>query len=378
MSPLDSYERRSWGLGIVLSNNHGQSSASKNSDKPETYGQKQAEGPVSSFFHRVSTGIAAFMTTEIKEPGRSKTQLEDILESYYLSQGRPVPDWVYYPPPDPAAKTEDASVVIDKVPAYKPASTRQSLKEGQSLKGSESETEQSKTKHSSSTSGALKSFTRLNIARLARTTQFTLGANSSSTSTGARAGEANRGSVHDSGFNSPVLSPDSTAGSVPPIDVHIVDSGNTSPGSTQLYGSSISIEHEATGSSDKPPNLVQRSLTMDRWRRKDKQRMGSPISLASLMPDSKDEAGVSQTEGNVQKQSPPDSLGLGRPQLTSSKSDPFKQASRSVRSKFSVRLGHRSDSNKDISVDATEQIRTKHTIPGKMKRLFRRRSSHEQ
>ncbi|KAJ2833146.1 hypothetical protein GGI24_000954 [Coemansia furcata] len=340
MSAFDGYEGRSRNLGIVLNNSHG-----KSGYKPaEAYEQREAGGAIYSFFHKVTSGITTFMTTEIDEPSYSKTQLEDILESYYLSQGRPVPDWVYHPPADPPAR--DTDVVINQVPAYKPASTRLSVKE------SESETEPSKTKHSSSTSGALRSFGRLNISRLTRTTQFTLGPNSSSTSTAICPVPEDRQSAHDSGFDSPVSPTDS----VPPIDVHIVDSGNTSPGSMQESG----MSSEESPGLDATPNFVQRSLTLDRWRRKDK-----PISLASLMPSDKDEPRSADMANNPGFGSPD---ARGRPPLTSSTSDPFQKAS--LRSMFSVRLGHRAESSTEA------KPRAKHAIPGKvMKRLFRRRSS---
>ncbi|KAJ2024307.1 hypothetical protein H4218_001262 [Coemansia sp. IMI 209128] len=352
MSPIDGYERRSWGLGIVLSNSHGQKSAGNQGGAiPEPLEQKQAGGSLYSLFHRVSTGIATFLTTEVEKP--SKTPMEDILESYYLSQGREVPDWVYYPPPDPTAP--DTSVV-DGVPAYK--SMRPSVKE------SEPESEM-KTKYSSSASGgALRSFARLNISRLTRTTQFTLGNHSSSTSNAVESGTAN---IHDSGFNSPARSP---SGPPPNVDVHIVESGNTSPGSLHKSESAEALTQEE--SSGKTPNLIQRSLTLDRWRRKDQQRMGSPISMASLMGKKSEET---SKETSTQSSKPCKLLGLDsppatldRPPLTSSVSEPFKP--RPLRSKFSVRLGHKNAME--------QQAKTKHMIPDRVKRLFKRHSSYEQ
>ncbi|KAJ2445733.1 hypothetical protein GGF42_005899 [Coemansia sp. RSA 2424] len=520
MSPLNGRERRSLGLGIVLSNNGGAQYSSQahsgpagSQQIPNASGDASMSG-VYSFFHKLSSGIASFMTTEIDETGdidgiggpqksKHKTQLEDMLESYYLSQGRPVPDWVHCPPPDPPANAEESrdasSVVIDKVPAYTSASSQIGFKDE-----GDSEAERcskAKSKHSSSTSGALRSFAKLNISRLARA-QFSLGgANSSSTSTGGTAaaymgtgdgssrgttrdiasgrpnnqmhqtmsdtgvGQASRSreilaaqarSAHDSGFNSPMLSPRGGVEAFgPAVDVHIVDSGNTTPGSMRQYSSAatpgagtsspslqtpldgeLSLARRSSGNispNAKTPSLVKRSLTLDRWRRKDnssnKNRMGPPISLASLMPGNKDgqmtesrvlngsriaTPGPSNTASKPIPPLPPlslghdtpDSLGLGQPQLTSSKSEPVKpEPSRPARSKFSVRLRHRPESSKQYQETTATQLRppidalvgageqeqyigaragtssSKHIIPGtgKVKRLFsRRRSSHEQ
>ncbi|KAJ2781125.1 hypothetical protein H4R18_003067 [Coemansia javaensis] len=58
-----------------------------------------------SLVMRVLGGITAFMSTT--DDGQSadtlhhKSRVEDMLESYYLSQGREVPSWVYDPPDDP-------------------------------------------------------------------------------------------------------------------------------------------------------------------------------------------------------------------------------------------------------------------------------------
>ncbi|KAJ2909042.1 hypothetical protein GGI21_002282 [Coemansia aciculifera] len=173
------------------------------------------------------------------------------------------------------------------------------------------------------------------------------------------------------------------------------DSGNISPGA-------------------KSPNLIKRSLTLDRWRRKDnnnvkKSQASSPISLASLMPNSSSNK-VDSTPGPSSTLLKPnhqpslsfdtsDSLGLGKPQLTASKSEPFKPDSSnpSVRSKFSVKLRHRPGLSKrgkaatqqlpePPSVDdlvgagraAADTSTSKHVIPGagKVKRLFSRRKSN--
>ncbi|KAJ2741603.1 hypothetical protein GGI20_005075 [Coemansia sp. BCRC 34301] len=391
------------------------------------------------------------MTTEVDEAGsgglqaaKRKTQLEDMLEAYYLSHGRPVPDWVHCPPPDPPANVEEvsreaSSVVVGKMPAYKSASSLASLREG------DSEAERcskAKSKNSSSTSGALKSFTRLNISRLARA-QFSLGGggvNSSPASTGGPAldiagdqvlytaadpGQALRGrevpvaeqarDAHDSGFNSPMLSPreGATGHYVPAIDVRIVDSGNTTPESMRPLnsvatpgisssmqtplGSDLAMAKQANGSASpcaKSPNLIKRSLTLDRWRHRDvgskKNRMGSPISLASLMPGNNDgQASEAKPTPPSLSFDTPDLLGLRRPQLMPSKSEPFKpEPSRAARPKFSVRLRHRPEPSKRENetmptlADAGTRgdASAKHTIPGagKVKRLFRRRSSHDQ
>ncbi|KAJ2736539.1 hypothetical protein IW152_000714 [Coemansia sp. BCRC 34962] len=303
------------------------------------------------------------MTTEAEKP--SKTPMEDMLESYYLSQGREVPSWVYFPPPDPTAP--DASVV-DGVPAYKAAKLN--------IRESEPESEV-KVKHSSSANGgALKSFARLNISRLARTTQLTLGGHSSSTSNAVESGAANPRSVHDSGFNSPVVSPPS---SVPKVDVHIVESGSTSPASLRVSGSAEALPQQVVESNGKTPNLIQRSLAMDRWRRKGQQRMGSPISLASLMGGKSEEASkvmptqASKPSNILGFDSLPPQIILEKPSLTSSISEPFKP--RPLRSKFSVRLGHKTEPSKNM---IEQQAKTKHMIPDRVKRLFKRHSSYEQ
>ncbi|KAJ1990069.1 hypothetical protein GGI04_006019, partial [Coemansia thaxteri] len=138
---------------------------------------------------------------------------------------------------------------------------------------------------------------------------------SASSLTSHRQTPAQASSAHDSGFNSPA--PDlNVASVVPPVIVHVTDSGTTTSSSTRPCTPSTAMENlqslSASGYSSqsanpqrygqgKSPNIIQRSLTLDRWRRKDtaeKQRAASPISLASLLPREKT-AGKSAEPGSL-------------------------------------------------------------------------------
>ncbi|KAJ1770893.1 hypothetical protein LPJ74_002789 [Coemansia sp. RSA 1843] len=126
--------------------------------------------PTASFFHRLATGITSFMSTT-PESGNNladkpKSQIEDMLVSYYLSQGREVPDWVHNPPPDPPVNvcTRPTSIVLTNPPV--PAELGDMCDPSQIAIGMEPSREGSSQPGSSKS--VLQSFARLNISRFTR------------------------------------------------------------------------------------------------------------------------------------------------------------------------------------------------------------------
>ncbi|KAJ2136864.1 hypothetical protein IW136_003743, partial [Coemansia sp. RSA 678] len=106
--------------------------------------------PEPSMFARLITNISAFMTTDTEQ--RPKTRIEDMLESYYLSQNRPVPDWVYDPPPDPIITEQRPTSIV--VEPNESASSAEASREDEAK--------------ASPSPSMLRSFGRLNIGRLIR------------------------------------------------------------------------------------------------------------------------------------------------------------------------------------------------------------------
>ncbi|KAJ2403146.1 hypothetical protein GGI23_000164 [Coemansia sp. RSA 2559] len=137
-----------------------------------------------SFFQRLATGITSFMSTAPESSEldmQPKSQIEDMLVSYYLSQGRDVPGWVHYPPQDPPGTVSQrpTSIVLTNPPVPAELDTSRdrsqvSLSVNPSREGS-SQPESSKS--------VLQSFARLNIGRFTRN-PFNKALQSPSASTG--------------------------------------------------------------------------------------------------------------------------------------------------------------------------------------------------
>ncbi|KAJ2607431.1 hypothetical protein EV177_005522 [Coemansia sp. RSA 1804] len=153
-------------------------------------------GTTASFFQRLATSVTSFISTTATDSAlasgssmadRPKSQIEDMLESYYLSQGKEVPYWVRNPPPDPAISDPRPSSTIvlanpsvprelnNATPANDFCSQQQlstsmdfSSREGSSQPGA-------------SNKSMIHSFARLNISRLTRN-PFNKGLQSSSPS----------------------------------------------------------------------------------------------------------------------------------------------------------------------------------------------------
>ncbi|KAJ1875075.1 hypothetical protein LPJ55_001013 [Coemansia sp. RSA 990] len=166
--------RGSFGLGIVLTESQESqldpvvsampvtpSSAMYEMSLPETtrnsWASSDQQKTAPSMFARLINGISAFMSTTDEQIG-PKTRIEDMLESYYMSQDRQVPEWVYNPPPDPPQSTKSqrpTSIIVEQPQV----ASRESL---------EPSRESSTKPSSASTSSVLRPFARLNISRLTR------------------------------------------------------------------------------------------------------------------------------------------------------------------------------------------------------------------
>ncbi|KAJ2589255.1 hypothetical protein IWW49_002580 [Coemansia sp. RSA 1797] len=219
------FERAAAAIGLPTSQSYdpsymGQSIASRSSRNTA-----DEHNPEPSMFARLITNISAFMTTDTEQ--RPKTRIEDMLESYYLSQNRPVPDWVYDPPPDPiSTERRPTSIMVET---------------NESCVSSAEASREDETKPSPSPS-MLRSFGRLNISRLIRPTlsrtqspssQATLDQDRSEPLSGATSRSGSRlrrmwmpqlSRSNDSGFNSP--QPNLSEGSH--VNIQMIDSGNNS------------------------------------------------------------------------------------------------------------------------------------------------------
>ncbi|KAJ2597472.1 hypothetical protein GGF39_003038 [Coemansia sp. RSA 1721] len=239
--------RESWGLGIVLTNSDNDldfehaaatmglmttnyypqdasgdnstvalpsASRSQQSLHKQPGNDDQQNNSAFSFFGRLANSISALVSSNNNDadedlylPLDSKSQIEDMLESYYLSQGRPVPEWVNKPPPDPPMSIEvqkTSSTTIDRSSQIPVSSDRSSSK--------------------SNSQGVIsRSFARLNFAKITRP-QISFGIRGSSASASENSNAENtRRSAHDSGFNSP-LGPDPQGlNQTPSISVQMVD-----------------------------------------------------------------------------------------------------------------------------------------------------------
>ncbi|KAJ2158094.1 hypothetical protein GGF46_004029 [Coemansia sp. RSA 552] len=153
--------RHSMGLGIVLTGDGGGLRRALGemefSAQPVSSGAqgRQEEAGASSLFSRVFSGIAAFMSTvdDNNQPGtQEKSRTEDMLEAYYMSQGRDVPAWVYNPPEDPPMSLEPPGTGV----------------ESPGPRTRDSDREVSSKPSSIGTNSVLRSFAKLNISRLGR------------------------------------------------------------------------------------------------------------------------------------------------------------------------------------------------------------------
>ncbi|KAJ1992997.1 hypothetical protein GGI26_002843 [Coemansia sp. RSA 1358] len=122
-----------------------------------------ASGTAASFFQKLAASFTSFMSTtsdnDDRRHARPKSQIEDMLESYYISQGREVPGWVRSPPPDPQIDTETRQSILLTNP-HNASATNISQ---QSMDPSR----ESSSKPGSSKS-VFRSFARLNISKFTR------------------------------------------------------------------------------------------------------------------------------------------------------------------------------------------------------------------
>ncbi|KAJ1647688.1 hypothetical protein LPJ64_000935, partial [Coemansia asiatica] len=280
--------------------------------------QQQQSNSALSFFGRLTSSISALISSSnVTEEGPvlpldSKSQIEDMLESYYLSQGRPVPGWVNRPPSDPP---------MGHVDVQKTSGSPTNNDSGSQVPNS---SEHSSSK--SSNQGMIsRSIARLNFARIPRPQiSFGLRSSSASASESSNADDRARRNVHDSGFNSPSGLDLPSIHETPSISVQMVDE----LGSSRYDNSAADSERELTdtpaydstetfqldsdqlaasvSASDresspgyfspkwfhKSPKPVQRNRTMvNRWlhgeeKQGSKKQASTPISLSSLMPQS--------------------------------------------------------------------------------------------
>ncbi|KAJ2781692.1 hypothetical protein GGI15_003149 [Coemansia interrupta] len=294
--------RESWGLGITLSKSQQDvdfeqaaatmglvtshfgngSNANINTFAPDSQPQQAS---AFSFFSRLANSISSMISSSAANnndngdeddsylPLGSKTQIEDMLESYYLSQGREVPEWVHDPPPDPPLDNgvRNQSYVDDNLVS---ASSKSSSKEG-------------------SNPGVIsRGFARLNIGRFARP-QAARGLHSSSASVSEGNGAAN--AAIDSGFNSPVNPP--SLHHTPSINVEMVGEDNRDrvPLDTPETSASFQLDSDqlaaSVSESDREGSPGYFSPRRLRKPYRGVAQFGSPISLSSLMPSAKGSGG---------------------------------------------------------------------------------------
>ncbi|PIA16218.1 hypothetical protein COEREDRAFT_15568 [Coemansia reversa NRRL 1564] len=121
----------------------------------------QPPKPAPTLFTRLFGGISAFMSTvddsECSSSHQPKSQIEDMLESYYISQNREVPSWVYDPPPDPPINIDNQLTSISAQSADNTTSA-----------SVDHNREDSGKPNSVSTNSVLRSFAKLNISKLNR------------------------------------------------------------------------------------------------------------------------------------------------------------------------------------------------------------------
>ncbi|KAJ1939222.1 hypothetical protein EC988_007372 [Linderina pennispora] len=102
---INTGDRRSWGLGITLASTP--AAPAKPQIHEATARLSSASGLASqpSLIQRLTTGLYTLLSSGSPTELRPKTQIEDMLETYYQSQGRAVPHWVSSPPADPPLDT---------------------------------------------------------------------------------------------------------------------------------------------------------------------------------------------------------------------------------------------------------------------------------
>ncbi|KAJ2230796.1 hypothetical protein EV180_000771 [Coemansia sp. RSA 518] len=106
------FERAAAAMGLPTSQSYDPSYMGRSIASRSSRNTSDEHNPEPSMFARLITNISAFMTTDTEQ--RPKTRIEDMLESYYLSQNRPVPDWVYDPPPDPiSTERRPTSIMVE-------------------------------------------------------------------------------------------------------------------------------------------------------------------------------------------------------------------------------------------------------------------------
>ncbi|KAI7829297.1 hypothetical protein BX661DRAFT_170711 [Kickxella alabastrina] len=176
--------RQSWGLGIKLTNNSnitdfehaaatmGLVTSQRQHEQADPRHSMQTSRNRTSTISdsQPATAYSFFnkLATQEQQQFQTKSQIEDMLESFYLSQGRQVPEWVHNPPPDPPANLE-ARNASNMSFDYNPDAVN-------AASSSKMAAESSKP----STSGVIgKSFSKLNIGKLPRP-QFSFGLRSTS------------------------------------------------------------------------------------------------------------------------------------------------------------------------------------------------------
>ncbi|KAJ1720889.1 hypothetical protein LPJ53_004535 [Coemansia erecta] len=265
-------------MGLVTSHFGNGSNADINTFASDSQPQQAS---AFSFFSRLANSISSMISSSAANnndngdeddsylPLGSKTQIEDMLESYYLSQGREVPEWVHDPPPDPPLDNgvRNQSYIGDNLTS---ASSRSSSKEG-------------------SSHGAIsRGFARLNIGRFARP-QAARGNHSSSAS--ASEGNSVANAAIDSGFNSPANPP--SLHHTPSINVEMIGESNRDrvPLDTPETSASFQLDSDqlaaSVGESDREGSPGYFSPRRLRKSHRGAAQFGSPISLSSLMSSTK-------------------------------------------------------------------------------------------
>ncbi|KAJ1965525.1 hypothetical protein GGI12_000706 [Dipsacomyces acuminosporus] len=330
-------DRRSWGLGITLAksqhatdlerdagiiataNAGTEPTATKSLDSTaEAPDADSVPSSALTFFQKLAKGVAYFMSTATdedvpsQETDKSKSRIEDMLETYYLSQGHKVPEWVYNPPPDPPMNGE-SHVAASNAPAISLAD-RQSRRHEKSREepGSTPATKEGshKANASSSIHRPLRRFNTSKPTRqppwagpsgvLDRTNRDTPAVSQSWLQ--AQALSSPR-SMHDSGFTSPQISDPLRTGGSASVQNQADAVERLHPRSipsTPLAASDFELDSEqlALGASEhaspkhssarETPNVIKRSHTTGSYtRRSDRAgREKSPIALTSILPQS--------------------------------------------------------------------------------------------
>ncbi|KAI8323645.1 hypothetical protein GQ54DRAFT_296606 [Martensiomyces pterosporus] len=335
LSSIDAGDRRSWGLGITLTSSTSntdlenaaaaigivpaRSTASPESsqgaveDKAAADAGRNAEpaeaGFAYSLFQRLSRGVASLMSTTIDERSsqggaKPKSQIEDMLETYYMSQGREVPEWVHNPPPDPPMNTQNTSIT-----ATAPASEKKHKHRRSAVEEATPPTPRPKEEPVRA-NPVQRSRTRLHIGRIIRPQlPFGLGGGSSAPSTpgaqvdsknaaAAAAAKSPTGDLQGDAGNLRTTTPSRSSSQQAPAPSpprNPCDSGFTSPQIQESVQASASASTSRVGVGELPHlrNIPGTPLTVPEFQLDSEQlAAGASSHLSPHSPNARNASGI--------------------------------------------------------------------------------------